>query len=63
MAKYMISASYTPEGLQGVMKTGGTARVDAVREAVEALELAAERLDRFAYGIDACSATRLHHAL
>ena len=28
MAKYMIKASYSPEGIKGVMAKGGTARVD-----------------------------------
>ena len=30
MAKYLIKASYGPEGIKGVMAKGGTARVDAV---------------------------------
>ena len=31
MSKYMIEASYSPEGIKGVMAQGGTARVDAIR--------------------------------
>jgi uncharacterized protein with GYD domain len=34
MAKYLIKASYTPDGLKGVMKTGGTSRVKALERAV-----------------------------
>ena len=30
MAKYLIKASYSPEGIKGVMAKGGTARVDAI---------------------------------
>jgi uncharacterized protein with GYD domain len=37
MAKYLVTASYTSEGIKGVLKNGGTARVDAVREAVAGL--------------------------
>ena len=32
MSKYMIKASYSPEGIKGVMAKGGTARVDAVEK-------------------------------
>jgi uncharacterized protein with GYD domain len=37
MAKYLVLASYSPEGIQGVLKSGGTARSDAVRAAIEGL--------------------------
>ena len=37
MAKYLISASYSSDGVKGVLKGGGTARVDAVRGMIEAL--------------------------
>jgi uncharacterized protein with GYD domain len=37
MAKYLISASYSSDGVKGVLKGGGTARVDAVRTMIEAL--------------------------
>ena len=37
MAKYLIEASYTLEGLRGIMKTGGTARRAAVQQAVESV--------------------------
>jgi len=31
MGKYLLKVSYTPEGIKGVMKDGGTARVNAVK--------------------------------
>jgi len=34
MAKYLIKASYTQDGMKGVMKDGGTARVKAVERAL-----------------------------
>ena len=37
MPKYLIEASYTMEGLKGIMKTGGTARRAAVQQAVESV--------------------------
>ena len=37
MAKYLIKASYSAEGLKGVMKAGGTSRVKAVEAAVESV--------------------------
>ncbi|MDQ1384312.1 MAG: hypothetical protein QOG65_1691 [Actinomycetota bacterium] len=37
MANYLVIASYSPEGIKGVLKNGGTARADAVRKAVEGL--------------------------
>ena len=32
MAKYMIKASYSPEGIKGVMAKGGSARADAIEK-------------------------------
>ena len=32
MAKYMIRASYSPEGIKGVMAKGGTARAEAIEK-------------------------------
>ena len=32
MSKYMIKASYSPEGIKGVMAKGGTARVEAIKK-------------------------------
>ena len=37
MANYLVTASYTSEGVKGVLKDGGTARVDAVKKAIEGL--------------------------
>lgn len=37
MPKYLIEASYTLEGLRGIMKSGGTARREAVQRAVESV--------------------------
>lgn len=51
MPKYLVKASYSPEGLQGVLKDGGTGRRAAVQTAVEA---AGGRLEAmyFAFGED-----------
>jgi uncharacterized protein with GYD domain len=35
MPKYMIKASYNAQGIQGVIKAGGSARVTAVKQAVK----------------------------
>ena len=32
MAKYLIKASYSPEGIKGVMAKGGSARADAIEK-------------------------------
>jgi uncharacterized protein with GYD domain len=37
MAHYLVTASYSPDGVKGVLKSGGTARADAVKSAVEGL--------------------------
>jgi uncharacterized protein with GYD domain len=37
MAKYLIEASYTPEGIKGVQSAGGSSRVAAVKAALEGL--------------------------
>jgi uncharacterized protein with GYD domain len=37
MPKYLIEASYTLDGLKGIIKTGGTARRAAVQQAVESV--------------------------
>ena len=37
MPKYLIEASYTLEGIKGVMKSGGTARRAAMQRAVESV--------------------------
>jgi uncharacterized protein with GYD domain len=37
MPKYLLKASYTPEGIRGVLKGGGTARRAAVEQTVASL--------------------------
>jgi uncharacterized protein with GYD domain len=37
MAHYLVKASYTPEGIKGVLEKGGSARADAVRSAIEGM--------------------------
>ena len=37
MAKYLISGSYTVEGIKGVLKEGGTGRRNAVEAAVKSM--------------------------
>jgi uncharacterized protein with GYD domain len=37
MPKYLIEASYSLEGIRGIMKSGGTARRQAVQQAVESV--------------------------
>jgi uncharacterized protein with GYD domain len=49
MAKYLVTASYSPEGLKGVIKSGGTARSDAVRTSIEGLGGTMESF-HFAFG-------------
>jgi uncharacterized protein with GYD domain len=49
MAKFMVSASYTPEGARGLVKEGGSARRAAVKKLVEGLGGSVEAL-YFAYG-------------
>lgn len=51
MPRYLVNASYSPEGAKGVLKSGGTARVDAVRTAVEGLGGKVHSFD-FAFGGD-----------
>jgi uncharacterized protein with GYD domain len=37
MAKYLVCGSYTEEGLKGLLKDGGTKRMEATKQAVESL--------------------------
>jgi uncharacterized protein with GYD domain len=37
MPKYLIEASYTREGIEGVMRSGGSSRVEAVRDALDSV--------------------------
>lgn len=34
MAKYLVSANYTTEGLKGVIKEGGSGRIDAINKLI-----------------------------
>jgi uncharacterized protein with GYD domain len=51
MAHYLFRASYTQQGLEGVLKEGGTARAAAVRELVQSLGGSVEAL-YWAFGGD-----------
>ena len=51
MAKFLVIANYSPEGIKGVLSTGGTARVDAVKEAVKSLGGTVESF-YFGFGVD-----------
>jgi uncharacterized protein with GYD domain len=51
MAKYLIKASYTGEGLQGLMKAGGSSRVSAVEKALAGVGGTIESF-YFAFGAD-----------
>ena len=51
MPKYLVNASYSPEGLKGVLKTGGTARAEVIRRAVEGLGGKIHSFD-YAFGAD-----------
>lgn len=37
MAHYLVIASYSPDGAKGVLKSGGTARADAVNTTIQGL--------------------------
>ncbi len=51
MGKYLIRGTYTAEGIRGVLKDGGTARVQAVKQLVEGLGGTVEGF-YFAFGED-----------
>jgi uncharacterized protein with GYD domain len=51
MAKYLVIANYSPEGVKGVLDKGGTARSDAVAEAIAGLGGTMEGF-YFAFGAD-----------
>lgn len=51
MAKYLIKASYSTEGVKGVMKDGGTRRVQAVERALAGVGGSVESF-YFAFGRD-----------
>ncbi|MGW2217349.1 GYD domain-containing protein [Nonomuraea sp. NPDC001684] len=49
MPKYLIQSTYTPEGLRGVLRDGGTGRRQAVDRLVESLGGRVEQM-YFAFG-------------
>ncbi len=49
MAKYLVTANYSSEGIKAVLKSGGTSRSDAVRSAIEDLGGTMESF-HFAFG-------------
>jgi uncharacterized protein with GYD domain len=51
MTKFLIKASYTPEGVKGLLKTGGTARQQAVEKSLNGLGGKIESF-YFAFGDD-----------
>lgn len=51
MPKYLIQASYTPEGAKGVLKAGGSARRSAAQQAIESVDGKLETF-YFAFGED-----------
>jgi uncharacterized protein with GYD domain len=53
MAKYMVIANYEAEGIKGVLKTGGTARSDAVSKMVADMGGSVESF-HYAFGTDDC---------
>ena len=51
MAKFMIKASYTPEGTRGLLKEGGTGRRATIEKMMEGIGGKVEAF-YFAYGAD-----------
>ena len=51
MGKYLIKASYSAEGMKGLMKAGGTSRVKAVEKALSQVGGSIESF-YFAFGAD-----------
>ena len=51
MANYLVIASYSPDGVKGLLKNGGTARVDAVHKSIEGLGGKVQSF-YFAFGAD-----------
>jgi uncharacterized protein with GYD domain len=51
MPKYLFTASYTQEGVQGLLKDGGTARQTAVKKMVKGLGGKVESM-YYAFGDD-----------
>jgi len=51
MAKYLVTGRYTPEGVKGLLKGGGTARSKAIDDMVKGMGGSMENL-YFAFGAD-----------
>ena len=51
MAKYMIKASYSPEGIKGVMAKGGSARAEAIEKLASGVGGSVESV-YFSFGSD-----------
>ena len=51
MAKFLVIATYSPDGIKGVLKSGGTARSDAVAQAIQGVGGKMESF-HFAFGVD-----------
>jgi uncharacterized protein with GYD domain len=51
MASYLLVASYSSDGAKGVLKNGGTARVDAVKKTIKSLGGKVQSF-HFAFGAD-----------
>ena len=51
MASYLLVASYSSDGAKGVLKNGGTARVDAVKKTLKSLGGKLQSF-HFAFGAD-----------
>jgi uncharacterized protein with GYD domain len=51
MGKYLLKVSYTPEGIKGLMKDGGTSRVGSVEKALGGVGGSLESF-YFAFGSD-----------
>ena len=51
MANYLVIANYSAEGIKGVIKNGGSARVDAVKKTIKGLGGKVQSF-HFAFGAD-----------
>jgi uncharacterized protein with GYD domain len=51
MAKYLLKVSYSPEGIKGVMKEGGSSRVAKVEQSLKGIGGSLESF-YFAFGTD-----------
>ena len=51
MANYLVIANYSAEGIKGVIKNGGSARVEAVKKSIDGLGGKVQSF-HFAFGAD-----------